>query len=394
VQRLALHAMFVLMIVLGFHSPGNSQPATRAVPRQAIPKIDRDRRAAKIVTPPQIAVIKKVVLLQRWCPSGITATLLDDGEVFVGWTIKDQADEIVREGIFYTKSLQKGPSIYYSLGWTHHERVKAFSDGAILGASSGGYVIVSPEGKIATQKTAFDNEQISDVSVTRLSGGKAMLIAYQRTVGARADGRYIIVDRSGKIIHGPSIFSAQGRTQYISATTLSNGLIHLAYDCSGSKTKVIDVFNHTIVGEHKFHAKLIYGIESIVLDNDNILLAYIDQDSKGQCMVVQPNGSKVSGPHQFSNGDEGIMKIRLAKRADGNVCLVFAVEKSRGRCAILDTDGKVIKGPITLYDGYVVENISFDCVHLRDNMVMIPLSVRKLGSDDLADRMGGYLVVR
>ena len=64
------------------------------------------------------------------------------------------------------------------------------------------------------------------------------------------------------------------------------------------------------------------------------------------------------------------------------------------RSAIVDTNGKVIKGPISFYDGYAIEHSYFDCVHLRDNMVMIPLSVRKLSSSDRADRMGGYLVVR
>jgi hypothetical protein len=200
------------------------------------------------------------------------------------------------------------------------------------------------------------------------------------------------VNRSGNIIYGPVIFSDQGKTNCISAVALPNGLVHLAYNCNGSKTKVIDVFNNTIVGEHKFHFKLIYGIESVLLNDGNILLAYIDQDNHGQCIVVQPSGLKVSGPHEFFG--ESMSKIRLTKRQDGNVCVVFTTYKKNGLCAIVDTKGKLIKGPVSIYDGYIIENHSFDCIHLRDNMVMIPLSVRMMGSSSHTDREGGYLVVK
>ena len=391
-KKIALLFTSVLLIVIAVNLNGYSQPASRSVGQRAIPRVGRDRKIAKMVTPPEIAVIKNVVLVREWCPGHIVATKLDDGKVFVGWRIRNPAEQLVGEGTFFTTSLQKSPTVYYTQGSTNQQKAKPFSDGRILIASDGGFVIVDDQRKIVKGQTRFDDEQITDVSVTPLSGGKTMLIAYQRLVEPRGDGRYVIVNRSGQIIHGPKIFSNKGKTNFISAATLSNGLIHLAYNCSGSKTKVIDVFNNTIVGEHKFHSKLIYGIESVVLDNDNILLAYIDQDLKGQCQVIQPSGKKVSGPHRLC--DEQLHKIRLAKRKDGNVCVVFTTENNRGRCAIVDTNGKVIKGPVSLYDGYAIERSSFDCVHLRDNMVMIPLSVKKLGSTDRADRMGGYLVVR
>ncbi|MFC1636727.1 hypothetical protein ACFL5Z_18010 [Planctomycetota bacterium] len=391
-KKTTLLFMLACMIVFGVNVNSYSQPASRSVGQRAVPKVGRDRRTAKIVTPPEIAVIKNEVLVRQTCPGHIVATMLDDGKVFVGWRIRNQADQIVGEGTFYTERLQKSPTVYYTQGSTQNQRAKAFSDGRVLIATGAGFVVVDEAGKIIKGQTRFDDEEITNVSVTPLSGGKTMLIAYQRVVGPRGDGRYVIVNRSGTIIHGPKIFNNKGKTNYIRAATLSNGLIHLAYNCSGSKTKVIDVFNNTIVGEHTFHFKLIFGIESVVLDNDNILLAYIDQDLKGQCKVIQPSGLKVSGPHRLYN--EELHKIRLAKRQDGNICVVFTTKKRQGRCAIVDTNGKVIKGPVPIYDGYKIDLHSFDCVHLRDNMVMIPLAADKIGSDEYTDRIGAYIVVR
>jgi len=391
-KKTALLSALTFILVLGIGIQGYSQPASRSVGRRAVPQVGRDRRMAKIVTPPEIAIIKNQVLIREASPGSIVATMLDNGKVFVGWRIRNPANQVVGEGTFFTTSLQKSPTVYYTQGSTNLQKAKAFSDGRILIASGGGFVIVDEQRKIIKGQTPFDDEKITDVSITPLSGGKTMLIAYQRLVGPRGDGRYVIVNRSGNIIHGPNVFSDKGKTNYISAATLSNGLIHLAYNCSGSKTKVVDVFNNTIVGEHKFHFKLIFGIESIVLDNDNILLAYIDQDLKGQCKVIQPSGMKVSGPHLLYG--EELHKIRLVKRQDGNICVVFTTKKKQVRCAIVDTSGKVIKGPVPIYDGYSIDLHSFDCVHLRDNMVMIPLSVRKIGSDDYSDRIGAYVVVR
>jgi hypothetical protein len=392
-RKTILLSVLMFVIVLGNCIQGYSQPASQSVGHRAVPKIGRDRRTTKFVKPPEISVIKNEVLVREASPRDIVATMLDDGKVFIGWRILNQTNQYLGEGTFLTKTLQKSPSFYYTQGGVFQQRAGAFSDGRILIASGSGFVIVDDQRKIICGQTPFDDEEITDVSVAPLSGGKTMLIAYQRLVGPRGDGRYVIVNRSGTIIHGPSIFSKQGKTNYISAVTLPNGLVHLAYNCSGSKTKVIDVFNNTIVGEHKFHSKLIYGIESVVLNDGNVLLAYIDQDSNGQCIVVRPSDSKVSGPHEFY--EENVGKIRLAKRQDGNVCIVFVTHQSRCRCVIVDTKGSVIKGPVPIYDGYTIKGgHSFDCVHLRDNMVMILLNVHKIGSSNYTDIMAAYVVVR
>ena len=179
----------VLLIVVGVNTLSSSQPASRSVGQRAIPKVGRDRKIAKVVTPPEIAVIKNVVLVKEWCPRDIVATKLDDGKVFVGWRIRNQADQDVGEGTFFTTSLQKSPTVYYTQGSTRDQKAKAFSDGRILIASDGGFVIVDDQRKIVKGQTRFDDEQITDVSVTPLSGGKTMLIAYQRLVGPRGDGR-------------------------------------------------------------------------------------------------------------------------------------------------------------------------------------------------------------
>ena len=60
----------------------------------------------------------------------------------------------------------------------------------------------------------------------------------------------------------------------------------------------------------------------------------------------------------------------------------------------VDTSGKVIKGPVPIYEGYRLDDNKFDCFHLRDNMVMILLSVAKINSSDYSDRIGAYVVVR
>ena len=108
----------VTLIVIGVNIHSYSQPATRSVGQRAIPKLGRDRRTAKVVTPPEIAIINNQVLVRETCPGDIVATMLDDGDVFVGWRIRNPAEQVVGEGIFYTKSLQKRLSVYYSLGGT------------------------------------------------------------------------------------------------------------------------------------------------------------------------------------------------------------------------------------------------------------------------------------
>lgn len=372
---------------------GNVDASRRTTVRPGVRRVVPRRNVPTAVDPTQIRTVKNVVLVRETCPGNIVATKLDDGKTLIGWKIKNQAQQWVGEGTFYTPSLQKmGPTVYYTMDSTYGQKATAFSDGKVLIAMPNKFVIINQQGKIVRGPTQYDDEKISDISVTTLSGGKTAVIAYHREVGPRGSGRYLVVSNGGKILVGPEVFGSQGKTTYISATTLPNGLINLAYNCSGSKTKVIDVFNNAIVGEHKFHAKRIYGIESVVLDDGNILLAYVDQDSKGQCMVVKPSGLKVSGPHGIH--PEKVRTIRLAKMANGNVCLAFTLTNKACQCAIVDTNGQVIKGPNPVFDGYRIETESFDCVHLRDNMVMIPLSAIKSGSNDLADRIGAYAVVK
>lgn len=69
-------------------------------------------------------------------------------KVFVGWRIRNPANQVVREGRIFTKSFQRIPSVYYTQGSTNHQKAKAFSDGRILIASMGEYVIVDKQGKI------------------------------------------------------------------------------------------------------------------------------------------------------------------------------------------------------------------------------------------------------
>ena len=133
----------VLLIAIGVNLNAYSQPASRSVGQRAIPKVGRDRKIAKVVTPPEIAVIKNVVLVREWCPGHIVATMLDDGKIFVGWRIRNPADQLVGEGTFFTTSLQKSPTVYYTQGSTQNQKAKPFSDGRVLIASGGGYAIES-----------------------------------------------------------------------------------------------------------------------------------------------------------------------------------------------------------------------------------------------------------
>jgi len=198
-KKTALLFTFVLMIVMSVTINSYSQPASRSVGRRAVPRGGRDRKTAQIVAPPEIAVIRNEILVRGTCPARIVAAMLDDGDVFVGWRNRNQADQWLGEGTFYTKRMQKGPSVYYTQEGFNRQKAKAFSEGRVLIAFENKFVIISKQGKIVRALTAFDNEEITDVSVTPLSGGKTMLMIPFSAVKIGSDeysdriGAYVVV---------------------------------------------------------------------------------------------------------------------------------------------------------------------------------------------------------
>ncbi|MFC1483073.1 hypothetical protein ACFL56_02320 [Candidatus Margulisiibacteriota bacterium] len=330
----------------------------------------------------------------------IAVARLDNGKVRIAWeTIA--GNKVAGESKLYTQSLQSiGTHVYHTTlkneGKITEHRAIAFSNGNVLIAynydkQKGAFIVINQQNRIIRGPVEFNNTNTPSIALTRLMGGKTVLIAYHRNQGSHGSGKCVVVNAAGQIINGPSTFNDKGLTHSISAATLTNGLIRLTYECGGGKTKIIDPYLQTIKNEKKFYSKRINGITTTALNNGNTLIAYIDTNGKGKCIVMDQKNTTRHGPHTIHNN---IRSIKSLKLNNGNVFMTFIADSDeKGMCTVVDTKGNRIKEIKSIMEGYKFYQNTTAPALLQDNKVIIVFCASKKGSYS-SDVYTGYVVMK
>jgi hypothetical protein len=145
---------------------------------------------------------------------------------------------------------ETGKSVYYTDLkndiFIKNNSVTPFSDGNVMVAyedkkdSRARFIIFNPEMKIIKGPVLIQSTAAECMSITRLAGGMTAMIAFYAPVGITGTGKFIIVNSSGDILGPPAVFSKEGLISGISAATLSNGLVFIAYHSGFSRSVIID----------------------------------------------------------------------------------------------------------------------------------------------------------
>ena len=122
-------------------------------------------------------------------------------------------------------------------------------------------------------ETVFDSNSTSFISATTLSNDN-VLIAYY-TYG----GTFCIYDKNGNQVVAPTVFN-NTITYYVSATTLSNDNVLIAYQDWGNSYYgtfcIYDKDGNQVVAPTVFNSAETAYISTTTLSNDNVLIAYAD----------------------------------------------------------------------------------------------------------------------
>lgn len=211
---------------------------------------------------------------------------------------------------------EKVPPTQFTSGDISSVSSAMFTNGNILTAfidvnnsHVGAFVIHDANGNQVVGKKVFDTSYISgEMSATTLLNGN-VLIAYAHD---NSDGYFVVYDNSGNQIITPTIFATWPNSpRYISATTLTNGNVVIAYGESGNPflygTFVIyDQDGSLIKTATTFEDTASIQVTSITpLLNGNFLIAYGKYDEfyaysgNKSFVIYNSNGNQVVGPTSF-----------------------------------------------------------------------------------------------
>ena len=131
-------------------------------------------------------------------------------------------------------------------------------------------------------KYIFNSATTTYISATTLSNDN-VLIAYTDS-GNSNYGTFCIYNKDGNQVVAPTVFNS-ATTGYISATTLSNDNVLIAYqDAGNSNYGTFCIYNkdgNQVVAPTVFNSATTTYISATTLSNDNVLIAYRDNGNSG-----------------------------------------------------------------------------------------------------------------
>ena len=332
--------------------------ATRA-PLQKAPKQTRPRAVIRRPDPSEFVVVKTGafdVTERVWGPS---ATLMENGNIFVVWlSLADIAGQenkgAAGYGMMFNRQMrQVGPKVIYTPAnlkyGVRDNRVIAFPDGNMLvvfchvqDGNFGKYVMFNSQMRIFKGPVVFNDSKTEFIDATPLAGGNAVLVAYHRRQGAHGSGRLKIINSTGDIFLLEQTFNSKGLTSNISADLLPDGLVYILYNCGHTYTKILDPYGHVVRGEKRLPGRKLDQATICALNDGNVLAVLW----KGEYFLLNRVGDIIGGPHRFAG--ESIEYLLLTKLPDGNVLISTITKSDKVMCRIMNSSGKVVKGPTTL----------------------------------------------
>lgn len=119
-------------------------------------------------------------------------------------------------------------------------------------------------------------------------GNGNVLVAYRAQADANK-GKFLVYDEDGALVAGKTTCSTAAPAA-ISATTLSDGNVLVAYEENGGPARIIvvDPLGEVVFGPWTFETHVISQLSVTKLINGRVLVVYHDSDDNtGTCLVVR-----------------------------------------------------------------------------------------------------------
>ncbi|MBN2313218.1 MAG: hypothetical protein JXM79_04770 [Sedimentisphaerales bacterium] len=369
------------------------------------PKLPGQVTLRNIPDPTAINVVKTGTFTEER-PFRITACTLNDGTIFIGWeAFADMAGQSHKgragRGARYNTQFQRlGVDMIYTATrdsyFLESNNSVPLSNGNVLlafndkvdernGVGQGKYVLLSPQMRVLVGPVTFCQRDAKSISATSMLDGDAALIAYGDTTSPTYQGKFLIVDSSGKIITQPKAYTNKGDVTEVAAGTTWNGKAFVAYNCSenGSLTLEVNVLgNISRWSRSLFNYQTVTGLAVCPLSNKNTLVL-CNRQGTACSLLIGPDGKYIGGFQQFHSEQAHDMQATLL--SNDNVFVSFTTPNEKAMCVVLDPTGKRIKGPKALCEGYNVESglgtIAQTKLH-NDMVVVITHGYRKAPHND------------
>jgi hypothetical protein len=383
-----MRRIILMFAIIGFssffldHAFGNptardrvnkTPPARRIAP--VAPKLPGRTTLRKIPDSMTINVVRTGKFAEER-PFRITACTLNDGNIFIGWeAFADMAGQshkgrAGRGAKYDTQFRRRGVDMIYtatrdsyflennnSVPLANGNVLLAFHDKVDLrtGNGRGQFVLLSPEMRVLAGPVIFCQGNAKSVSATPMLDGDAALIAYGDTTSSTYQGKFLIVNSSGKIITQPKAYTNKGEVTEVATGTTWNGKAFVAYNCSedGSLTMEVNVLgNISRWSRALFNYQTVTNLAVCPLSNKNTLVL-CNRQGTARSLLIGPDGKYIGGFTQFHPEQAHDMQTSLL--SEDNVFVSFTTPDEKAMCVILDATGKLLKGPIPLCEGYNVQ---------------------------------------
>jgi hypothetical protein len=340
-------------------------------------------------------------------PINVAVKRLDNGSFFAAWEECLANDKFTGVATLYADNMQeKGKSVYYADLkndiFIKNNSVTPFSDGNVLVSYEdkkdlrARFVIFDPEMKIIRGPVLIQDAAVECMSITRLAGGMTAMIAFYAPVGMTGTGRFIIVNSSGDILGPPAVFSKEGLISDISAATLPNGLMFIAYHSGFNRSVVIDQNGNVIRPMSVYYAKYASRITAIPLDNGNIMVTFRDEQEKPRFVIIDPQGKVIGSPGYLFNGTvDDVIPVKLN---NGNVMAAITPVVNGYPAAlsltVISQTGLSVKEPKVIINDLLIAACNFQIAAVKKDMALIIFG----GFEDVKGGPGihkyGFLLVK
>jgi hypothetical protein len=277
----------------------------------------------------------------------LASSTIGDGTPGGGLTINGNGTST---GTFVAPTYMTTGGVALGAGWT---RESIWNNS--IGALSGTYGLTTDQTNFRelTAPNVFESASTWEISATTLQNG-SVLIAY-RDSGNGGFGTFAIYDPAGNEVKAPTVFEG-AETYDIAATTLQNGNVLMAYRDVGNggfgTFAIYDPSGNEVKAPTVFESASTYEISATTLQNGNVLMAYRDTGNSnfGTFAIYDPSGNEVKAPTVFESAST--WEISATTLQNGSVLIAYrdSGNSNFGTFAIYDPAGNEVKAP-TVFEG-------------------------------------------
>ena len=224
---------------------------------------------------------------------------------------------------------------------------------------------------------AFQSSSTQTISATTLDSSR-VLVAYSNYGNARYGTARVLSISGTTITVGTDFIFSSGQTYDISATTLDNGKVLVAYrnyeNADYGTARILSISETTISAPSSafvFQSSYTQNISTTTLDSSKVLVAYRNQGNSGYgtARILSISGTTISAPTSafvFFN-TQAISNTSSVTLDNSKVLVAFRnTNNGRGTARILSISGTTISAPTSAFE-FETQNIDYLSATALDN---------------------------